>query len=292
MAKVGFIGLGNIGKGICKNLIEKGHELTVYDVNKAAMERFEGRACLAADEVEVLRNSEYIFFSLPNSNIVEGIVDKFLADGIEGKMIIDTSTCYPLSTQALCKKIKAAGGSMVDAPLMAGPDEAEAGILEIVVGGEKEDFDRCAPLFDCYCRSYKHVGPIGNGHLAKLAINFCGLTEALIFAQIFPVMEKLGMGKEQLFDILNCESLDNWVFRFYTDKYVTEQTDRLDFALALGTKDLSYVKRLYEDLNIPAFILDGALNLCRFALKDQQPGEVLDFSYPYKAMCNMLKLER
>lgn len=292
MSRVGFIGLGNIGKGICKNLIEKGNEVTVYDVSSDAMKRFEGRATLAKNELEVLGNSEYIFFSLPNSNIVEGIVDKFLAEGIKDKLLIDTSTCYPLSTKALYKKIKEAGGSMVDAPLMAGPDEAEAGILDIVVGGDKEDFDRCAPLFDCYCRSYKYVGPIGSGHLAKLAINFCGLTEALMFAQIFPVMEKLGMGEEQLHDILNCESLDNWVFRFYTEKYITKQYNRLDFALELGTKDLSYMKRLHEELNIPGFILDGALDLCRLSLKDQEPGEVLDFSYPYKAMCDLLKLDR
>lgn len=292
MAKVGFIGLGNIGKGICKNLIEKGNEVTVFDVSAEAMKRFEGKAKLAADELDVLHSSDYIFFSLPNSNIVEGIVDKFLSDGIEGKMIIDTSTCYPLSTKALQKKIAAAGGAMVDAPLMAGPAEAEAGILDIVVGGSEEDFQRCSPLFDCYCRSYKHVGPIGSGHLAKLAINFCGLTEALMFAQLFPVMEKLGMGEEQLYDILNCESLDNWVFRFYCDKYVNSLYNRLDFALALGTKDLSYMKRLYEDLNVPAFILDGSLNLCRFALKDQQPGEILDFSYPYKAMRDLLKLDK
>ena len=78
-------------------------------------------------------------------------------------------------------------GSMVDAPLMAGPAEAEAGILEIVVGGDQEDFERLSPLFECFCRSYKHVGEIGNGHLAKLAINFCGLSSALIFAQAFPI---------------------------------------------------------------------------------------------------------
>jgi len=291
LAKIGFLGLGNIGKGICKNLIEKGHELAVYDVNFEAMQRFEGKALLAKDEMEVFANSDYIFFSLPNSNVVEAIVNKYLAAGIAGKTIIDTSTSYPMSTKELYKKIKAAGGSLVDAPLMAGPEEAESGTLDIVVGGDKEDYDRLCELFACYCRSYKYVGEIGNGHLAKLAINFCGLSEALIFAQVFPVMAKLGMSQEQLFDILNCDALSNWVFNFYAKKYVSKEY-RLDFALALGTKDLAYMKRLYEELNIPGFMLDGALDLCRVSLKSQKPGEVLDFSYPCQTMYEFVKLDK
>lgn len=291
MAKIGFLGLGNIGKGICKNLIEKGHDLTVYDVCGEAMKRFESKAKLAKDEMEVLANGDIIFFALPNSAVVEGIMDKYLAAGVNGKTIIDTSTSYPLSTKELYKKVKAAGGILVDAPLMAGPAEAEAGILDIVVGGDKADFDALCPLFDCYCRSYKYVGEIGNGHLAKLAINFCGLSEALIFAQVFPVMAKLGISQDQLFDILNCEALENWVFSFYAKKYA-ERNYHLDFALSLGTKDLAYMKKLYEELNIPGFLLDGALDLCRVALKDEKPGEVLDFSYPCHTMYEFVKLDK
>ena len=291
MEKIGFLGLGNIGKGICKNLIEKGHQLTVYDVSSEAMKRFESKAKLAKDEMEVFANSDFIFFALPDSTVVERVMNKYLEAGIKGKTIIDTSTSYPLSTKELYKKVKAGGGTMVDAPLMAGPAEAEAGILEIVVGGDKEDFERLSPLFECYCRSYKYVGEIGNGHLAKLAINFCGLSEALIFAQVFPVIAKMGISQEQLFDILNCEALDNWVFKFYAKKYV-EKNYHLDFALALGTKDLAYMKKLYEELNVPGFLLDGALDLCRVALKDEKPGEVLDFSYPCHTMYEFVKLDK
>lgn len=283
MKKIGFLGLGNIGKGICNNLIRKGHTLTVYDVNAKAMEAFKGKATLAANPVDVLKASDYIFFSLPNSTVIESIMDQFFAAGIKGKTIIDTSTSYPLSTKRLYEKVKAAGGVLVDAPLMAGPDEAEKGILDIVVGGDKKDYDNLKELFDAYCRDAKYVGEIGNGHLAKLAINFCGLTEALLFAQIYPVMEKLGFSREALFGILNNEALANWVFDFYSKKYV-DRNYRLDFALSLGLKDLSYMKRLYEELNIPGFILDGALDLCRVTLAEQKDGETLDFSHPCRKM--------
>lgn len=283
MKKIGFIGLGNIGKGICNNLIRKGHTLTVYDVNAKAMEPYKGKATLASDPVECLKNGDYVFFSLPNSNVIEELMERFFAAGVKGKTIIDTSTSYPLSTKRLAARVKEAGGVMVDAPLMAGPDEAEAGTLDIVVGGDKADYEALKDLFDCYTRSHKYVGEIGNGHLAKLAINFCGLSEALLFAQIYPVMEKLGFSRENLYGILNNEALANWVFDFYSKKYVARNY-RLDFALAFGLKDLGYMKRLYEELNIPGFLLDGALDLCRVTLQGQKPGEVLDFSHACREM--------
>ncbi len=291
MKKVGFIGLGNMGRGICKNIIEAGNEVTVFDTDKEAMQRFAGKATLAADVMQVFDASDYIFFSLPNSNVVESIMEQFFAAGVKGKTIIDTSTSYPMSTKKLAKRMKDEGGALIDAPLMAGPAEAEAGELEIVVGGDKADFDRMSDLFDAYCKKYSYVGESGNGHLAKLAINFCGLSEALIFAQVFPVMAKLGFKQEDLFEILNCESLANWVFDFYSKKYVNKNY-HLDFALALGLKDLSYMKRLYEELNIPGFILDGALDLCRVSLQDQKDGEVLDFSYPCQTMYEYVGLDK
>ncbi len=287
MRKIGFIGLGNIGKGICKNLISAGNQLTVFDIDDKAMEHFNGRAALAKDVVEVLNNSDVIFFSLPNSEVIERIMEQYLSIGLKGKVIIDTSTSYPLSTKKLYQQVKDQGGALIDAPLMAGPAEAEAGELEIVIGGDKEEVDKLGDVFSAYCKKYSYLGEIGSGHLAKLAMNFCGLSQALIYAQIFPVMAKLGFTPEEFYGIVNNETLSNWVLGFYGEKYV-KQAYRLDFALALGTKDLAYMKRLYEDLNIPAFILDGALDLCRMTLARQKADEVLDFSTPAAMLYEML----
>lgn len=288
MKKVGFIGLGNIGKGICSNLIKHGHQLAVYDVYRPSMDRFAGRAFLAEDPVDVLKRSDYIFLSLPKTEVVEAMVHDFIEAGVAGKMIIDTSTSYPISTKRLYEEVKAAGGRFLDAPLMSGPDEAEAGILDIIVGGDEADYHDVTDLFDTYCQSHKLVGPIGTGHLLKLAINFCSLTEALIFAQIFPVMEKAGIPSAQLFDVFETSNLRNWISSFYTKKYLAREY-RLDFALALGTKDLSYMKRIYEEYNVPSFVLDGALDFCRVALGDQKPGEPpIDMSYPCETMYRLL----
>ena len=78
MRKVGFIGLGNMGKGMCKNLIAKGNDVSVYDLNPQAMDAFSGKARLCTSAVEVLENSEVVFLSLPNSDIIEATVEQFL----------------------------------------------------------------------------------------------------------------------------------------------------------------------------------------------------------------------
>lgn len=291
MKKIGFIGLGNIGKGICNNLIRHGYSLSVYDVYRPAMERFTTKAYLAEDPADVLVNSECVFLSLPKTEVVEATVATFLQTGVAGKVIIDTSTSYPMSTRKLYEQIKAAGGTMLDAPLMAGPDEAEAGTLDIVVGGDRDDYDKVTDLFKAYCQSYKYVGPIGTGHLMKIAINFCSLTEALLFAQLFPVMEKAGIAPTVLFKVFDESNLKNWISNFYTKKYASREY-RLDFALALGTKDLGYMKRIYEEYNVPGFILDGALDFCRVSLRDQMPGEPpIDMSYPCETMYRFLGME-
>lgn len=121
MQNIGFIGLGNIGKGICKNIIKCGYHVTAYDANTQAMERFAGKAELASNPVEVLRKSEIVFFSLPDSKVVGSIMEQFFQEGLQGKTIIDTSTSYPLFTKELFEKTESMGGHYVDAPLLAGP---------------------------------------------------------------------------------------------------------------------------------------------------------------------------
>lgn len=291
MNKMGFIGLGNMGKGICHTLISAGKELTVYDISREAMERFSGRAALAEDVLEVLDKSEVVFLSLPNSNVVEDVMEVFFAAGVKGKVIIDMSTSYPLSTRKLYERAKAQGGVFIDAPLMAGPAEAEAGTAEIVVGGDKDEVDKLGGLFASISKSHSYAGEIGSGHLIKLALNFCGLTQALLYAQLFPVMAKMGFSVQEFYDMLNVDGRTSWVLEFYGQKFL-KRDYRLDFALELGTKDLAYMKRLYEDLNIPAFILDGALDLCRMTLAGQAPGQTLDFSAPAEMMYKMLVIPK
>ena len=276
--KVGFIGLGNMGRGMCSNLIAGGNDVTAFDTRPELMERFAGKARLAKDTMEVYENSDYIFLSLPNSNIVEAVVEPFIERGMTGKLLIDTSTSYPLSTQRLAKRIREAGGGMLDAPMLAGPDESDEGTLLAIVGGEREDYEKITEFLEQITKTYRYMGKSGNGHLMKLAVNYCSLSQAAMFAQVYPVMKRYGLDEQTVYDGLNNEIFDNWVFQYYSKRYVSHDYFT-GFSLNNGIKDLSYMKRLYEELNVPGFVLDGALDLARVTLLEQTPDKPLEFAH-------------
>lgn len=287
MRKVGFVGLGNMGKGMCKNLILKGNDVSVYDLSKKAMEAFSDKATLCNSATEVLKRSEVVFLSLPNSDIIEATVDEFLKEDVRGKIIVDTSTAFPVSTRALHKKLKEAGAGLVDSPLISGPQEADAGTLVAVAAGDREDVESVHELLMSYCTKYDYVGASGNGHLIKLAQNFSGLTQALLYAEIFPIMERYGISPEETYKVFDNDVFNNWVFRFYGEKYVKKEY-RMDFAMKLGLKDLTYMKRLFDNINVPAFLLDGAIDLLRVSLKEGE-GKLLDFSHAGETMYDYVK---
>ena len=276
--KIGFIGVGNMGKGICHNVILAGHEVSVFDVDRECAERFRGQAHICGTLEEVCTGSNVLFLSLPNSDTVEKVMDTVFSLGVKGKLVIDLSTSNPVSTRKLYGRMKALGGDFVDSPLIAGPQDAWDKTLTAVVAGDKEVIGSYDDLFLSYCRSYGYVGDSGNGHLVKLAQNWAGLLQAVLYAQLYPVMNRYGLESEKLYDILNTEFFDNWFFQFYSKKYVNK-TYSLDFSLDLGLKDLMYMKKLCDEIGVPGFMLDGAIGLCHIALKEKRDkNEVKDMS--------------
>ena len=136
--RIGFIGVGNMGKGICHNVILAGHEVSVFDVDKECAERFRGQAHICGTLEEVCTGSNVLFLSLPNSDTVEKVMDTVFSLGVKGKLVIDLSTSNPVSTRKLYGRMKALGGDFVDSPLIAGPQDAWDKTLKAVAAGDKE----------------------------------------------------------------------------------------------------------------------------------------------------------
>jgi 3-hydroxyisobutyrate dehydrogenase-like beta-hydroxyacid dehydrogenase len=254
--KIGFIGLGNMGRGMCENIAKKGYPTTVYDKSPKAMANFEGKATLATSSLEVFKASDVIFLSLPNSDIVEAVVGEFLELGVKEKTVVDTSTSYPDSTKMLYEKFKSQGGIFLDAPLLGGPANTASGTAPCMISGDKEDVDSVTDIIACYATPINYFGPIGSAHTVKIAMNFTSLMYAALASQMFPLMEKLGIDTKHLFKIMKEGSAGNGPFNFYGRKFV-EKDYHLDFALELALKDMVYMKRLYDKFNVPAFLLDG-----------------------------------
>jgi len=266
--RLGFIGVGAMGRGMCENLIKKsGCSMTIFDINEKNANYFKGKATIAASSLEVFKNSDVIFLSLPNSNVIAEVTDEFFKEGVKGKVVIDVSTSYPMATKQLYARFKEEGGVFIDAPLLGGPAETAAGNAPCMVSGDKEEIDKVMHLIACYADPIDYVGESGNAHTVKLAMNFTSLSYAVVVAQIFPLMEKMGIDTKNLFKIMNEGPFGNWIFDFYGKKVVNRDY-HVDFTLDLGLKDMTYVKKLYENYNVPAFVLDGVLDLLRTSLKE------------------------
>jgi len=204
--KVGFIGLGIMGKPMSKNLIKAGYELVVCDFNKSAVEELVLLgATEAANAKDIALQADVIITMLPNSPHVRAVAlgENGIADSAkEGIVLIDMSSIDPVESQSIGKALKEKNIDMLDAPVSGGEPKAIDGTLSVMVGGEKELFDKYYDLLKIMAGSVTYVGTIGSGNVAKLAnqiivaLNIAAVSEALTLAT------KIGTDPELVFEAI------------------------------------------------------------------------------------------
>ena len=187
--KVGFIGLGIMGKPMARNLMKAGHELVVHDVSREPVDELAGEGAQAADgPPAVSEQSDIVITMLPDSPEVKEVFegdDGLLAAADEGDLLIDMSTISPLVTRELARAAGEKGVRLLDAPVSGGEPKAVSGELSIMVGGAEEDFARAEPLFGPMGTAV-HVGGAGSGQIVKacnqiiVGIVLEGVSEALV----------------------------------------------------------------------------------------------------------------
>nr|MDQ3641667.1 NAD(P)-binding domain-containing protein [Actinomycetota bacterium] len=167
--KVGFVGLGIMGKPMAKNLIKAGHGLVVYNGSGAADE-LKGEGAEGADSYKaVAEKCGIVITCLPNSPEVEEVYrgdEGLLAGAGEGALLIDMSTISPLVTKELAREASERGVKTLDAPVSGGEPKAVSGELSIMVGGDEQDFERAKPVFEAMGTPV-HVGESGSGQIVK-----------------------------------------------------------------------------------------------------------------------------
>lgn len=191
--KIGFIGLGIMGKPMSKNLVKAGHELVVCDFNKDAVaELVEMGAKQAANGAEVAKECDVIITMLPNSPHVRSVAlgENGIADGAhEGSVLIDMSSIDPTESKKIGEELAKKGIEMLDAPVSGGEPKAIDGTLSVMVGGKKDLFDKYYDMLMVMAGSVVYVGELGSGNVAKLAnqivvaVNIAAVGEALAFAK-------------------------------------------------------------------------------------------------------------
>src|SRR3712207_2062222 len=189
--KIGFIGLGIMGRPMAKNLMGAGYELVLQNRSPEKAEELakEGGATAAGSPKEVAQVCDIIITMLPDSPDVEAVVagEGGVLEGIrDGALLVDMSTISPVVTKELSEMVREKGASMLDAPVSGGDVGAIEGALSIMVGGSEEDFERARPLFDVMGKAATHVGPIGAGQVVKacnqivVALTIEAVSEALV----------------------------------------------------------------------------------------------------------------
>ena len=192
MKKIGFIGLGIMGKPMSKNLLKAGYELVVLDRNQSSVDEIVALgAKSAATPKEVAEQVEAVITMLPNSPHVKEVVlgENGVIEGAkEGLVVIDMSSIAPLVSREICEELAKKGVKMIDAPVSGGEPKAIDGTMSVMVGGDKEVFDACYDILDAMAGSVVSTGEIGAGNITKLAnqtivaLNIAAMSEAYVLA--------------------------------------------------------------------------------------------------------------
>ncbi len=254
--QVGFIGIGMMGHGMARNLLAKGHALTIKaNRNRANLDDlFAAGAKEAKTNAECARACDTVFICVTGSPQVEEIV--FGADGVleaarPGLMVVDTSTSEPGSTARIREALAARGARLVDAPLARTPKEAEEGRLNTMVGATPEDFAAVEPLLKAFCENVFHVGPPGSGHVLKLVNNMLAMTVACATAEAFAVAAKAGLDLMKAYQVISAGGVNSGVFQMMTAKPIGEgDLSSFKFGIANGQKDLGYYSRMTSGLPV------------------------------------------
>lgn len=204
--KIGFIGLGIMGKPMAKNLIKAGHELVVYDVVQASVEELKAAGATAAESAKAVAGQcKTIITMVPNSPQVKEVVlgkDGILDGAKEGTIVVDMSSIAPLASQEICAACAKAGVEMIDAPVSGGEPKAVDGTLSIMVGGKKETFDKVYDILMVMGASAVHCGDIGAGNTTKLANQVIVALNIAAVSEAYMLSTRAGVDPERVFDAI------------------------------------------------------------------------------------------
>ncbi len=239
--KVGFIGLGIMGKPMAENLMQAGYELVVHNRSPEKAEELAREGATAAETPrEVAGQSDIIITILPDSPDVREVLagEGGALEGIEeGALVVDMSTISPVVTEELAAAVREKGASMLDAPVSGGEVGAIEGTLSIMVGGSEEDFERAKPLLEVMGKTVTHVGTTGAGQVTKAcnqivaALTIEAVSEALVLGS------KGGVAPEKILDVLSGGLAGNKIMEVKREKFLSHTFDP-GFRAELHHKDL------------------------------------------------------
>lgn len=262
--KIGFIGLGIMGKPMSKNLLKAGYELVVMDRNQQAVDEVVAAgAKAAATPKEVALQTEIVITMLPNSPQVQEVVlgENGIIEGAKpGAIVADMSSIAPLVSRELAEKLGEQGVEMLDAPVSGGEPKAIDGTISVMVGGKQEVFDKCYPVLNAMAGSVVRTGEIGAGNITKLAnqiivaLNIAAVSEALVLAS------KAGVEPELVYQAIRGGLAGSTVLDAKAPMMM-DRNFKPGFRINLHIKDLNNVLETSHNVGVPLPLTSAVMEM-------------------------------
>ncbi len=256
--RIGFIGVGMMGHGMAKNLVEKGFPVAVVGHrNRTPVEDLVRRGAREAQSpADAAASADIVFICVTGSPQVEAVA--YGAGGLlkaarRDLIVVDCSTSEPDSTARIAADFEKAGTPFVDAPLARTPKEAQEGRLNVMVGAAPEIFATIKPVLAAFAENIFHVGGPGSGHKLKLLNNFIALGHAALIAEALAVGAKVGLDLKALFKVVSVGGANSGIFQMIVPKALKGDFTGLQFGLSLAQKDLRYYTHMAEAAGMASF---------------------------------------
>jgi 3-hydroxyisobutyrate dehydrogenase-like beta-hydroxyacid dehydrogenase len=267
--KVGFIGVGNMGGPMCRNIIRNtNHEVVVFDVNPDAVKACTDLGASFGDSVaDVAARCDVVITSLPLPRIVEDVTlgaNGIAANAKPGTVFIDLSTNSPATAKRVAEGMAAKGIAMLEAPVSGGTSRATDGTIVIMVGGDEKVFEQNLPLLKSFSGEVIHLGAIGFGSTAKLINNMLAFCNAAAAAEALMMGKRSGIDMRKLDSVIRNASGMSSAYGNMSNKALAGDY-KPTFALNLAHKDLRLALEMADELGVPGMIAPQVMNLMRMA---------------------------
>ena len=294
---IGFIGVGLMGHGMAKNIVEKGYPLTVMGHrNRAPVEDLLKRGAKEAKSAkDVGAASTVVFLCVTGSREVEAIVrgpEGLVAGMKPGSIIVDCSTSDPVSTMALAEELKGHGITLVDAPLSRTPKEAWEGMLDTMVGATPDIFARLKPVLDTWAGRVIHIGGTGDGHRMKLLNNFISMGYAALYAEALTLAEKVGITPARFDSVVRGGRMDSPFYQTFMRYTLEGDRDAHKFTLQNAYKDMRYLESMADAAGVANPMGNAVKNAFGLAVATGKGQDYVPMLAENVAAANGVKLTR
>ena len=266
--KIGFAGLGQMGRPIALNLMKSGATLTVTDRTSKSFAEFESKGGRASTDQAAIADADIIFLCLPNDKAVEGVIageGGLLPKLRKGQILVDLSTITYKATVAIAEKLTAQSVLFLDAPISGMEARAIDGTLTVMCGGDRAVFDQVKPLLDCIGNKILYMGPTGSGQLTKLINQLLFDINAAALAEILPMSKKMGLDPDLIGEVVNSGTGRSYASEFFISRMLKGHFSD-GYLMKHAYKDLVSGAELGASLCIPMPVLAAATATYQMAL--------------------------